>query len=245
VAPAVNAAATVAPAAASTAASNTPAWLLAAEKGAIVGGTMGGINAVVSGQDPLKGLGYGALTGAIGGGTGSYFGNQISPFAGNVLGGALAGTAGAAVTGQDVLRGALYGGGSGALNYGLTQSEYAPDFLKNNPYARGAVSGAAFSQLAGGDPLRGAISGAAGSYFGNQLNNYANDLYNRNFNQPMPDRFPVKEGEWNGPDAKINLAPRADVNIPADVRIAENAPLSTEQMRGVDTNVAKRTFGYL
>jgi hypothetical protein len=234
VAPAINAASTVAntaantaPAVASTAASNTPAWLLAAQKGAVVGGTMGTINAVAQGTDPLKGLAYGALTGGVGGGAGSFLGSQFSPFTGNVLGGALAGTAGAALTGQDILKGTLYGGGSGALNYGLTQSEYAPEIFKNNPYLRGAVSGAAFSSLAGGDPFRGALSGAAGSYIGNQLNTMGNDLYNRTFNQPAPDRFPVVEGEWNGPDAKVNLAPRADVNTPNDVRVADNnAPLS-------------------
>ena len=232
VAPAINAASTVAPAAASTATSQTPAWLLAAQKGAIVGGTMGGINAIAQGTDPLKGIGYGALTGGVGGGAGSYFGGQFSPFAGNVLGGALAGTAGAAITGQDILKGALYGGGSGALNYGLTQSDYAPDFLKNNPFARGAVTGAAFSSLAGGDPFRGALSGAAGSYLGNQINTMGNDLYNRTFNMPAPDRFPVEEGEWNRPDTKVNLAPRADVNIPSDVRIAETPVISDEALRG-------------
>lgn len=218
-----------------SASSTTPAWLLAAQKGAIVGGTMGGINALASGQDVLKGVGYGALTGGIGGGAGSYFGSQISPFAGNVLGGALAGTAGAAVTGQDILRGAMYGGGSGALNYGLTQSDIAPDFLRNNPWARGAISGAAFTQLAGGDPLRGAASGALGSYFGNQVNTFANDLYNRNFNQPLPDRYPVIDNEWNGPDAKMYPV-KADIGSPIDIRLADNAPISTEQMRGVDTN---------
>jgi hypothetical protein len=227
-----NTAATVAPTVAGTVASQTPAWLLAAQKGAVIGGTMGTINAVAQGQDPLKGAAYGALTGGVGGGAGSYFGGQISPFAGNVLGGAVAGTAGAAVTGQDLLKGALYGGGSGALDYGLTLSDYAPDVFRDNPYLRGAVSGAAFSSLAGGDPIRGALSGAAGSYIGNELNTMGTDFYNRTFNQPSPDRFPVTEGEWNAPDARINLAPRADIDFPTDIRFADNAPISMEEVRG-------------
>ena len=225
-APVANAASTVANTAANTAptavspavsaATNTvPAWLEAAQRGAIVGGTMGTINAVAQGTDPLKGLAYGALTGGVGGGAGSFLNSQFSPFVGNVLGGALAGTTGAALTGQDLLKGTLYGGGSGALNYGLTQSEYAPEIFKNNPYLRGAVSGAAFSSLAGGDPFRGALSGAAGSYIGNQLNTMGNDLYNRTFN---------------------TTSTRADVNTPYDVQVADNQTPSSEATRGTDPN---------
>jgi hypothetical protein len=105
-------------AAGAAAASTTPAWMIAAGKGAAIGAAMGGGSAAMTGGDVGQGIIRGGITGAVGGGAGSAMGGG---FMGNVAGGALAGGTGSALRGGNIAQGASMGALGGAINTGINQ----------------------------------------------------------------------------------------------------------------------------
>ena len=107
-----------------TAASTTPAWMVAAGKGAMVGAAMGGGKAALTGGDVVKGTVYGGVTGAVGGAAGSALGGG---YAGNMTGGALAGATGSALRGGNVAEGAGMGAVGGAINTGIGGLDASPE----------------------------------------------------------------------------------------------------------------------
>lgn len=215
--------------------SSVPAWLEAAQRGAIVGGFTGGINSLASGQNPLMGIATGAATGAVGGASNSalnsVLGNELLT---NIGSGVVAGATNAALNKQNIGTGALYGGGGGALNY-AANSQYAPEWAKN-PLLRNLITGGALTVAGGGDFTKGGLSNIAGTYLGNQVNNYLNPN-NSNTNVQSPTNNPILKSE-------DNISP-----LSQETRIASNEPTSPEQSiearRGTEPNAPlSRTVSY-
>jgi hypothetical protein len=127
-----------------TAASTTPAWMVAAGKGAMVGAAMGGGSAALTGRDVVKGTLYGGVTGAVGGAAGSAMGGG---YAGNMGGGALAGATGSALRGGNVATGAGMGAVGGAINTGISGLDVSPEVktglgVFGKPLAMSTIAGA-------------------------------------------------------------------------------------------------------
>jgi hypothetical protein len=160
---AIGAGAAGAGAAGAAAASTTPAWMLAAGKGAAIGAAMGGGSAAITGGDVGKGILYGGITGAVGGGAGNAFGGG---YAGNMAGGALAGGTGSALRGGNVLEGAGMGAAGGALSTGISGLD-APDAVKQglNMFGKPLVMSQVRNAFGGGQSPQGpqGISGIPGA----------------------------------------------------------------------------------
>jgi hypothetical protein len=127
-----------------TAASTTPAWMVAAGKGAMTGAAMGGGSAALTGRDVVKGTLYGGVTGAVGGAAGSAMGGG---YAGNMGGGALAGATGSALRGGDIATGAGMGAVGGAINTGIGGLDASPEVktglgMFGKPLAMSTIAGA-------------------------------------------------------------------------------------------------------
>ena len=158
--------------AAGTAASTTPAWMVAAGKGAMTGAAMGGGSAALTGGDVVKGTLYGGVTGAVGGAAGSAMGGG---YAGNMAGGALAGGTGSALRGGNIATGAGMGAVGGAINTGISGLDAPPEVktglnMFGKPLAMSTVAGAMGSRQSnqgtnyGDSTPYGINAGAGGQY---------------------------------------------------------------------------------
>jgi hypothetical protein len=145
-----------------TAASTTPAWMVAAGKGAMTGAAMGGGSAALTGRDVVKGTLYGGVTGAVGGAGGSAMGGG---YAGNMAGGALAGGTGSALRGGDIATGAGMGAIGGAINTGISGLDASSEVktglgMFGKPLAMSTIAGA----MGGGQSNQGTNYGSNTPY---------------------------------------------------------------------------------
>jgi hypothetical protein len=147
---------------AAAAASTTPAWLVAAGKGAAIGAGMGGGSAALTGGNIGQGIIRGGITGAVGGGAGSAMGGGLM---GNMAGGALAGGTGSALRGGNVAQGAGMGALGGAISTGIGGLD-APDAVKTglNMFGKPLIMSQVGSAMGGGQAPQGGIPGSTGGY---------------------------------------------------------------------------------
>ena len=135
--------------------------------GTVIGGGLGAAEAAITGQDPLKGLEFGAITGGVGGGLTSGLEQAgISPALAGTVATAGAGALGATATGQNPLTGALMGGAAGYLTSG------GPNPFTNAPATPAAATpgaGVASAPAAAAPASVGADAGPIGAGGGSGL----------------------------------------------------------------------------
>jgi len=145
------------------------AALMAAGKGALIGGGTGGVSNAIRGKDVLQGVLKGALMGGLTGGAlnslsqlNTAYDLGLNPIVQNALVGVGKGLA----LGQDpskILENV-------ALSSGLQSLGQAAGKYDVNPYVTGAGTGAIASAIKGGDPLTGGLVGAGGVATNQALN---------------------------------------------------------------------------
>jgi len=135
--------------------------------GTVIGGGLGAAEAAITGQDPLKRLEFGAITGGVGGGLTSGLEQAgISPALAGTVATAGAGALGATATGQNPLTGALMGGAAGYLTSG------GPNPFTNAPSTPAAATpgaGVASAPAAAAPASVGADAGPIGAGGGGGL----------------------------------------------------------------------------
>ena len=179
------------------------AALSAAGTGALYGGGIGGANALIRGQDPLKGALMGALYGGLTGGALSGLESAGVP---SLLAKALTTAATGAAQGQDIttlLQNSALNTGLSALTGNVIPSDV-------NPAITAAGTGAIKAAVTGRDPITGALMSAGNSLLGQSIN-AGKELYG-NLTAPSADANinPATGQPWQGlagaGDTTVNLA---------------------------------------
>jgi len=168
-----------------------PSLLATAETGAV----MGGINSLITGQDIVKGMLTGGVSGALGpalSGVGKDIasaagGGQLGNMISKIATGAMTNATMAAVTGKNIGQGLESGAISGFLQT-LSKDAVKAIVPDNTPGylsagAAGAIGGALTGAVRGQDPLQSALGGAVSSEMGYGLSQLGSNMGLSGFEQ--------------------------------------------------------------